>query len=78
MDPVDPSGALVLEKGLLNSFPEGYRHLAYLQTKLGFKVKQQGLPQLTGPEVERLYRHGSAWLHGASSPFPAADRPAGA
>jgi hypothetical protein len=65
---------LVLEKSLLNSFPEGYRHLAYLQTKLGFSIKQE-LPQLKGAAVERLYRHGKAWLAGAASAFPDEDRP---
>jgi hypothetical protein len=74
MDPVDPSARVVLEKSLLDSFPEGYRHLAYLQTKLGFKIKQD-LPQLKGPVVERLYRHGKAWLAGAPSAFPDEDRP---
>jgi hypothetical protein len=74
MDPLDPSAALVLEKSLLNSFPEGYRHLAYLQTKLGFSIKQE-LPQLKGAAVERLYRHGKAWLAGAASAFPDEDRP---
>jgi len=74
MDPLDPSAALKLDPDLLGSFPEGYRHLAYLQTRLGFKIKQ-GLPQLKGPEVERLYRHGRAWLDGAASAFPEEDRP---
>jgi hypothetical protein len=74
MDPVDPSARIVLEKNLLNSFPEGYRHLAYLQTKLGFKIKQD-LPQLKGAAVERLYRHGKAWLAGARSAFPDDERP---
>ena len=75
MDPLDPSASLALDPDILGSFPEGYRHLAYLQTKLGFKVKREGLPQLKGPEVERLYRHGRAWLDGAASPFPEEDRP---
>jgi hypothetical protein len=74
MDPLDPSAAVALEKNLLNSFPEGYRHLAYLQTKLGYKIKLD-LPQLKGPVVERLYRHGGAWLAGAASAFPDEDRP---
>ncbi|HXI36189.1 MAG TPA: nuclear transport factor 2 family protein [Burkholderiales bacterium] len=74
MDPVDPAARLELDPDLLGSFPEGYRHLAYLQSKLGFKVKQ-GLPQLQGPAVERLYRHGRAWLEDAASAFPAEDRP---
>jgi hypothetical protein len=75
MDVLDPSATLKLDPDLLGSFPEGYRHLAYLQTRLGFKVKREGLPQLKGPEVERLYRHGRAWLDGAMSPFPEEDRP---
>jgi len=74
LDPVNPASELELEPELLDSFPEGYRHLAYLQTKLGFRIKQE-LPQLKGPAVERLYRHGKAWLEGAASAFPDEDRP---
>jgi hypothetical protein len=74
MDPLDPSASLKLDPDLLGSFPEGYRHLAYLQTKLGFKIKQD-LPQLKGPVVERLYRHGRSWLAGAASAFAEEDRP---
>ena len=73
MDPLDPSAQLKLDPDLLGSFPEGYRHLAYLQSRLGFKIKQ-GLPGLKGESVERLYRHGRAWLDGAASAFPDADR----
>ncbi|HWA39063.1 MAG TPA: nuclear transport factor 2 family protein [Burkholderiales bacterium] len=75
MDPVDPSASVKLDPDLLGSFPEGYRHLAYLQTRLGFRIKQD-LPQLKGAAVERLYAHGRAWLAGAASPFPDEDRPA--
>src|SRR5215475_10712387 len=39
LDPVDPSAKLALDQDLLKRFPEGYRHLAYLQTKIGYKVK---------------------------------------
>ena len=74
MDPLDPSASLKLDPDLLGSFPEGYRHLAYLQSRLGFRIKMD-MPQLKGPEVERLYRHGRAWLDGAPSPFPEEDRP---
>ena len=63
MDPVDPSARLELDQGLLNSFPEGYRHLAYLQSKNGFSIKVD-LPGLRGPEVEKLYAEGKAWLAG--------------
>jgi hypothetical protein len=64
MDPLDPAARLQLDRALLARFPEGYRHLAYLQTRLGFTIKPD-LPQLKGPEVERLYRQGQAWLGGA-------------
>ena len=69
MDPVDPDVRLKLDPDVLGSFPEGYRHLAYLQTKLGFTIKRD-LPQLKGPVVEALYAHGRAWLDGAPSAFP--------
>ena len=75
MDPVDPAARIKLDPDLLGSLPEGYRHLGYLQTKLGFRIKRD-LPQLKGEVVERLYRHGRAWLEGAASPFPDEDRPA--
>ena len=55
MDPVDPAVRITLEAELLGSLPEGYRHLGYLQSKLGFQVKRD-LPQLRGPAVEQLYR----------------------
>ncbi|MFI5015163.1 MAG: nuclear transport factor 2 family protein, partial [Hyphomicrobiales bacterium] len=44
-------------------FPEGYRHLAYLQTQIGYEVKPD-MPGLKGPEVEALYARGEAWLRG--------------
>jgi hypothetical protein len=69
MDPVDPTAKLELDAQLLASFPEGCRHLAYAQSTLGFTIKRD-LPLLTGPVVEKLYRHGRAWLEGAASPFP--------
>ena len=74
MDPVDPGTQLRLDAELLTRFPEGYRHLAYLQSKNGFTIKLD-LPQLKGPEVERLYAHGRAWLTGAPSAFPVDDPP---
>jgi ketosteroid isomerase-like protein len=67
LDPVEPGAKLVLDRELLAKFPEGYRHLAYLQTKAGFNVKL-GLPGLRGPEVARLYSEGAAWLRGSATP----------
>lgn len=63
LDPVNPRDTLQLDQGLLDSFPEGYRHLAYLQTRLGYAVRRD-LPGIQGPEVERLYARGAAWLKG--------------
>jgi hypothetical protein len=67
LDPVDPSAALMLDPARLAGFPEGYRHLGYLQSKNGFTVKQ-GLPGLRGPEVEKVYAEGKAWLAGSETP----------
>jgi len=63
LDPVDPAARLVLDQALLSEFPEGYRHLGYLQVQLGFTVKRD-MPGLRGPEVEELYARGAAWLAG--------------
>jgi hypothetical protein len=63
LDPVDPAARLELDRAQLERFPEGYRHLAYLQTNIGYRVKTD-MPGLTGPEVEALYRRGAAWLAG--------------
>ena len=67
MDPVDPAARLTLEAERLASFPEGYRHLGYLQSKVGFTVKA-GLPGLRGPAVEKVYAEGAAWLAGSPTP----------
>lgn len=63
IDPVDPAARLELPAQELARFPEGYRHLAYLQAGLGYRVKPD-MPGLTGPEVEALYRRGATWLAG--------------
>jgi hypothetical protein len=52
---------LQLDPEKLNGFPVGYRHLAYAQESIGYRVKRD-MPGLTGPEVEQLYRHGRGWL----------------
>ena len=48
---------------MLERFPEGYRHLAYLQTEIGYKVKPD-MPGLKGAEVQALYARGNGWLAG--------------
>jgi hypothetical protein len=67
LDPVAPGTKLDLDAALLATFPEGYRHLGYLQTKAGFNVRL-GLPGLRGPEVAKLYAEGAAWLAGSPGP----------
>lgn len=67
MTPVDPAARVTLDAGKLGRFPYGYRHLAYLQTELGFDVKT-GLPELTGDAVRQLGAEGSAWLKGSATP----------
>jgi len=64
IDPVSPAARLELDPGLLARFPEGYRHLAYMQTRIGYTVKSD-MPGLKGPEVDQLYSRGAAWLNGA-------------
>jgi hypothetical protein len=65
IDPVDPGAQLALDPVELSQFPPGYRHLAYAQSQIGYAIKRD-MPQLTGPEVERLYARGKAWLAGAA------------
>ena len=62
-----------LDETLLAQFPEGYRHLAYAQTRIGYTVKRD-MPGLKGPGVQALYAKGRAWLAGgAISPRPSTD-----
>ncbi|WP_431301742.1 nuclear transport factor 2 family protein [Sediminicoccus sp. BL-A-41-H5] len=65
MDPVAPDARLSLDAALLAQFPEGYRHLAYLQTRIGYAVKRD-MPGLKGAAVERLYADGAGWLAGGA------------
>jgi hypothetical protein len=63
LDAVDPSAQLTLDPALLQRFPEGYRHLAYLQTQVGYEVKPD-MPGLEGHDVQALYERGARWLRG--------------
>jgi len=65
LDPVAPGDAPRLDASLLERFPEGYRHLAYLQTRIGYEVKRD-MPGLKGPRTEALYARGRGWLAGGS------------
>lgn len=61
IDPIDPGAVLRLDREKLQRFPEGYRHLAYLQDGIGYKVKMD-MPMLVGREVDELYAEGRRWL----------------
>jgi SnoaL-like domain len=63
LDPVSPAAMLELDDEVLGRFPLGYRHLAYVQTGIGYTVKRD-MPGLVGPEVQRLYQRGADWLAG--------------
>ena len=69
LDPVDPAARLDLDEKLLKSFPEGYRHLAYLQTRIGYKVKPD-MPGIDGPELDALYAAGATWLKNQPLAWP--------
>ncbi len=66
LDPVDPTQAPELDPKVLSSYPEGYRHLAYLQTRIGYEVKRD-MPGLDGPGIEALYARGARWLNGGQA-----------
>ena len=66
MDAVPQGAVPVLDEATLAGFPEGYRHLAYAQTKIGYAVKRD-MPGLQGPEVQALYRRGAEWLDRGAS-----------
>jgi hypothetical protein len=63
MVPTEPGRRIELDADLLGSFPEGYRHMAYMFTQAGLEV-MRGLPGTRGPEIEALVARGRAWLDG--------------
>jgi len=61
IEPVRPGVALQLDEAELSRFPEGYRYLAYVQSRGGSKV-DLGLPTPRSAALEQLYKEGTAWL----------------
>ena len=61
LDPLDPGAALELDAERLARYPDGYRHLAYLQSAGGASITP-GLPIPNSAELARLYADGEAWL----------------
>lgn len=60
-DPVYPGETHAFDRAILDGFPDGYRYLAYWQTKRGLAPARK-LPGLRGPEIEALYARGRSWL----------------
>ena len=59
--PVDPQQRISLDPALLARFPDGYRHLGYLQTRAGATVNAD-LPTAKGAALDRLIAEAQAWL----------------
>ena len=77
MDPVDPAARLELDRDLLARFPAGYRHLAYLQTRIGYEVEARHAraprPRGGGPLRQRR-----RLAPGRGAEFACSGNPAGA
>ena len=65
VDSIDPQANLSIDQQALKDFPEGYKHLAYIQTQIGYQVKMD-MPELKGVAVQQLYSKGEDWLQGKS------------
>ena len=63
MRTVDPAAAIALDPARLEQFPEGYRHLAYLQVEQGMEV-YRNMPGTRGKEIAALNARMTAWLAG--------------
>ena len=61
MDPVNPAEQLEIDDEVLSQFSEGYRHLAYVQSRAGANVTK-GLIEPGSVEEKDLYREGAEWL----------------
>lgn len=64
VDPVDPGTRLVLDRALLERFPDGYRHLAYVQTRAGATVAAD-LPTGLADSQKKMIKEARAWLAAA-------------
>lgn len=59
----DTSKTLALDPALLETYPVGYRHMAYALTGLGVDVRRD-LPTIKGAATDRLMRRMETWLAG--------------
>ena len=64
LEPVNTNEKLHLDEAILNIFPQEYKHLAYIQTKVGYNVDRD-VPRLSGGKsLEAVYKRGEDWLEG--------------
>ena len=63
-DPVKSGETVTLDRSILEQFPVEYRHLAYLQTKIGYTVDKDCPRMSGGKTLEALYQKGADWLAG--------------
>jgi len=61
MTPVHPGDVIELSPQKLSNFPEGYRHLAYLQSSNGAHVNPN-LPTAQGDAKDQMIRDAQSWL----------------
>jgi hypothetical protein len=64
LDTVDPGATVELDRDVLERFPVPYRHLAYLQSSVGFPVRDD-LPHLRSEAAAALFQEGMGWLTGS-------------
>jgi hypothetical protein len=62
LDPVDPAATLRLDQDALGQYPQGYRHMAYLNNAAGVAPTASDLPTAGSPGAEALYARTEAWL----------------
>jgi hypothetical protein len=62
IDPENNQEKIILDASILNLFPQEYKHLAYLQTKIGYTV-DRNVPRLSGGlSLQALYKRAEDWL----------------
>ncbi|HSW15604.1 MAG TPA: nuclear transport factor 2 family protein [Ramlibacter sp.] len=66
LDPVDPAATLSLDAASLATFPDGCRHLVYLQSRGGASITPH-LPVPGSAALARLEAESAAWLAGESA-----------
>lgn len=67
LDTVDPAATVELDRSVLDGFPTPYQHLAYLQSSLGYPVRDD-LPHLRSEAADELFRTGREWLAAGRPP----------